>query len=32
MGKKAWGVGYTTEAMQEVIKFAKEDLGIKDLI
>lgn len=32
LGKKAWGVGYTTEAMQEVIKFAKEDLGIKDLI
>ena len=32
LGKKAWGFGYTTEAMQEVIKFAKEELGIKELM
>ena len=32
LGKKAWGFGYTTEAMQEVIKFAKEDLGIKEIM
>jgi ribosomal-protein-alanine N-acetyltransferase len=32
LGKKAWGYGYTTEAMQEVIKFAKEELGIKEIM
>jgi ribosomal-protein-alanine N-acetyltransferase len=32
LGKKAWGLGYTTEAMQEVIKFAKEKLGIKEIM
>ena len=32
LGKKAWGFGYTTEAMQEVIKFAKEELGIKEIM
>ena len=32
LGKKAWGVGYTTEAMQKIIKFAKEELGIKEII
>ncbi|MCB2357185.1 GNAT family N-acetyltransferase [Clostridium estertheticum] len=31
-GKKAWGFGYTTEAMQEVIKVAKEELGIKEIM
>jgi ribosomal-protein-alanine N-acetyltransferase len=31
-GKKAWGFGYTTEAMHEVIKFAKEKLKIKEII
>ena len=32
LGKKAWGFGYTTEAMREVIKFAKEELGIKEIM
>lgn len=32
LGKKAWGFGYTTEAMQEVIKFAKGELGIKEIM
>ena len=32
LAKKAWGFGYTTEAMQEVIKFAKEELGIKEIM
>ncbi|WP_017210338.1 GNAT family N-acetyltransferase [Clostridium beijerinckii] len=32
LGKKAWSFGYTTEVMQEVIKFAKEDLGIKEIM
>lgn len=32
LGKKAWGFGYATEAMREVIKFAKEDLGVKEIM
>jgi ribosomal-protein-alanine N-acetyltransferase len=32
LGKKAWGFGYTTEAMQKVILFAKEELGIKEIM
>ena len=32
LSKKAWGFGYTTEAMQEIIKFAKEKLRIKDIM
>lgn len=32
LGKKAWGFGYTTEVMQEVIKFAKEELKIKEIM
>ena len=32
LGKKAWGFGYTTEAMQKVIKFAKEELAIKEIM
>ncbi|SHI94759.1 Protein N-acetyltransferase, RimJ/RimL family [Clostridium cavendishii DSM 21758] len=32
LGKKAWGVGYTTEAMQVVIKFVKEKLGIREIV
>ncbi|MDS0528496.1 GNAT family N-acetyltransferase [Clostridium sp. SHJSY1] len=32
LGKKAWGFGYTTEAMEEIIKFAKEKLGIKEIM
>jgi len=31
-GKKAWGFGYTTEAIQKVIKFAKEELNIKEIM
>lgn len=32
MGKKAWGYGYTTEAMQGIIHFAKENLGITEIV
>lgn len=32
LGKKAWGFGYTVEAMLEVIKFAKEELKIKEIV
>lgn len=32
LGKKAWGFGYATEAMHEIIKFAKEELGIKEIM
>ena len=32
LSKKSWGFGYTTEAMQEIIKFAKEELKIKDIM
>ncbi|WP_105616418.1 GNAT family N-acetyltransferase [Vallitalea okinawensis] len=32
LGKKHWGQGYTTEAMNEAIKFAKDFLGIKELL
>ena len=32
LGKMAWGFGYTTEAMKEVLKFAKEELGIKGIM
>ena len=32
LGRKAWGFGYTTEAMHEVIKYAKEKLGIKEIM
>ena len=32
LGKKAWGFGYTKEAMEEVIKFAKEELNIKEIM
>jgi len=31
-GEKAWGFGYTTEAMEEIIKFAKEELGINEIM
>ena len=30
--KRAWGCGYTTEAMEAVIKFIREKLDIKELI
>lgn len=32
LGKKYWGKGYTTEAMREVVSFAREKLGIKELV
>jgi ribosomal-protein-alanine N-acetyltransferase len=32
LAKKCWGKGYTTEAMKEILKFAKEELGIKEMI
>ena len=32
LGKKAWGFGYTTEAMSEILRFAKEILGIPEII
>ena len=32
LGKHAWGYGYATEAMMEVIRFAKDELGIKEII
>lgn len=32
LGKKGWGFGYTTEAMEEVIKFAKNQLNIKEIV
>jgi len=32
INKKAWGFGYTTEAMQKVIKFCKEQLEIKEIM
>lgn len=31
-GRKFWGQGYATEAMREIIRFAKEVLGIKELV
>lgn len=32
LGKKAWGYGYTTEAMREIILFATEVLGIQEIV
>lgn len=32
LGKKYWQKGYTTEAMQEIIRFAKKELDIKEII
>jgi len=32
LGKKYWGAGYTTEAMKCVIEFAKEQLGILEIV
>jgi len=32
LGKNAWGSGYTTEAMQEIIRYAKEELGIGEIM
>jgi ribosomal-protein-alanine N-acetyltransferase len=32
LGRKAWGFGYTTEAMKRILIFAKEELKIKEII
>lgn len=32
LGKKAWGLGYATEAMRKIIEFAKRELGIKEIM
>ena len=32
LGKKYWGNGYTTEAMRRIISFAKEELGITEIV
>lgn len=32
LGRKAWGFGYATEAMHEIIGFAKEMLGITQIM
>ena len=32
LGKKYWGKGYTTEAMNRIISFAKEELGITEIV
>ena len=32
LGKQAWGYGYTTEAMTEIIKFVEDELGIKEIV
>lgn len=32
LSKKAWGNGYTTEAMKEIIRFAAEELNIKEIV
>lgn len=31
-GKKYWGRGYATEAMGQVVQYAKESLGAKELV
>ncbi len=32
LGRKYWGKGYTTEAMKSILEFAKEELGIMELV
>lgn len=32
LGKQYWGNGYTTEAMRRIISFAKEELGITEIV
>ena len=32
LGRKYWGKGYTTEAMKEILIFAKEKLEIKEIV
>lgn len=32
LGKKYWGYGYTTEAMKEVLNFAQNQLGIREIV
>ena len=31
LGKQWWGQGYATEAVQEIFRFAKEELGVKKI-
>ncbi len=32
LGKKYWGKGYATEAMKEILAFAHEELGIREVV
>ena len=32
LGRKYWGKGYTTEAVRKLIEFAKEELGITEIV
>ena len=32
LGKKYWGNGYTTEAMREILLFAKKELQLKEVV
>ena len=32
LGQKYWGKGYTTEAMKTIIRFAKNELNIKEIV
>lgn len=32
LGKRFWSKGYTTEAMKEILRFAKEELGIHEVV
>lgn len=32
LGKEFWGLGYATEAMEEVLRFAREDLGLTEVV
>ena len=32
LSQKAWGKGYTTEAMERIIQFAKVELGVKKMM
>lgn len=32
LGQRYWNKGYTTEAMQTILQFAKDTLGIKEIV
>lgn len=32
LGHRYWGKGYTTEAMQEILVFAREELGLREVV